>query len=371
MISKSKFMLLAKMVSPWFTFGPKTQTGVFSGDNLAPGASSRRLLLLTYAELTFADLELPGGKERGSRMLCRCQLPHVQLRGQRPTLKKAWTAVAQAYPRSFANLIAGAAASDVGWCKKLDIASCSCTGSLRPGEASNPGPRRSSGLRTFSLEEAPVQTWTSIHIGEKRWDLFVCWCRRHLSEDPLQLFLAVPLFLAHAVRRYGDLEFMNGGSLMYYRHLVLAAQRKVPTLKPYVSVCWDLASRWEKAEPVKHRPPIPEMMMQALVALSWSLGWRRWSSITLLCFYGVARVGEVLHCKRSDLLLPIDMMFESDSAFLLLRRSKSMYRQSARVQRLKIVSSYVVQLLTLVFHSAGRDEQLLHVPSALKVTPAG
>ena len=279
---------------------------------------------------------------------------------------------------------------ECGWGEKLNIGRCAkvCENG-RIGEAANPGPRARKGNRGFSLEDAPVQTWTSLRIGEKRWDLFLKWCCKVLSCDPVQLFLEVPIFLAHAIRKFGDCEFTSGGSLMYYRHLVLAAQRKIPTLKPYVAVCWDLATRWEKVEPTQHRPPVPEIMVQAMVALAWCFGWLRWSAITLLCFHGVARVGEVLHCKRSDLLLPADMMFESEAAFLLLRQTKTMYRQSAKVQHLKIVNEYVVELLTLAFRDADRDEhlfhgspqvyrqrwnfllKLLHIDSSLRITPGG
>eukprot|EP00435_Cladocopium_sp_Y103_P068061 s363_g31.t1 len=297
---------------------------------------------------------------QGLRMMCCCEKNHVQLRGQHPVLKIPWTSVAQPYPRGFSKVIASSILSATGWSAKLDIAGCARCGSLRVGEASHPGPRQVRGGRNFSLEEAPVQSWTSLHVGERRWEMFLAWCRTFLSEDPLSLFFQVPLFLAHAVRKCGNAEFKTGGSLMYFRHLVLAAQRRVPTLRPYVSICRDLASRWEKAEPTQHRSPVPEVLVQALVALGWCLGWKRRSSVTLLCFHGVVRVGEVLKCKRSDLLLPADMMFECDAAIALLRQSKTMYRQSARVQYLNIVSNFVVLLLTLALCDADRDEQLFH-----------
>eukprot|EP00435_Cladocopium_sp_Y103_P024002 s4132_g5.t2 len=328
-------------------------------------------------------------KLKGLRMLCTCTKPHHVLRGQHPTLKRPWTAVAQPYPRGFAKMVAAAVSDACGWGGPFDIAGCAKCSSLRIGEATNPGPRRPRQERAFSLEQAPVQTWTTINLGERRWALFLEWAAMYLSGDAVGLFLKVPLFLAHALRRYGDLDFMSGGSLLYYRHLILAAQRKVPNLKPFVSICWDLATRWEKVEPVKHRPPVPEIMVEALVALSWQLGWRRWSAVTLLCFHGVARAGEVLKCLRSDLLLPADMMFESDCAFLLLRQSKTMYRQLAKVQHLKISSPVVVRLLALVYRDAVGDERLFHgtphvyrqrwdfllklllVPPDLRITPGG
>ena len=328
-------------------------------------------------------------KLKGLRMMCTCRKAHVQLRGQHPTRKIPWTLVAQPYPRGFCKVVACAVAEAADWCGKFDIAACSRCSSLRIGEASNPGPRVRRVPRGFSLEQAPVQSLASLSLGERRWGIFLDWCRGFLSEDPLQLFLQVPLMLAHAVRRHGDLEFMAGGSLMYYRHLVLAAQRKVPTLKPYVGICRDFASRWEKAEPTRHRCPVPETLVEALVALAWCIGWKRWSGITLLCFHGVARAGEVLRCLRRDLLLPEDVMYESGAAFLIFRTSKTMHRQAARVQHVKITTPYVVRLLSVVFSGAAPDELLFHgsaqmyrkrwdyllkllqVPSEINITPGG
>ena len=156
-------------------------------------------------------------------------------------------------------------------------------------------------------------------------------------------------------RRYGDLDFCAGGSLLYYRHLILAALRKVPVLKPYVGIAWDLATRWEKAEPVQHRVPVPEPLAEALISLAWAHGWKRWCGVVLLCFFGIARAGEVFRCKRSDLLFPDDMMHESSAAFLLLRSSKTSYRQAARVQHLKNSNNYVVNLLRRIYLDADSD----------------
>ena len=98
----------------------------------------------------------------------------------------------------------------MGWSSKFDIAGCAKCGSLRIGEADNPGPRGARPVRNFSLEEAPVQTWATLRLGDQRWDLFISWCESYVSGDPVGLFLQVPIFLAHAIRRYGDFDFMAG-----------------------------------------------------------------------------------------------------------------------------------------------------------------
>ena len=261
----------------------------------------------------------------GLRCMCQCTLPHISLRGNHPTLKKPWTSVAEPYPKAFSDLIGLACCSAVGWTdKKLNVAGCCRSTSLRVGEAKNPGPRGRRPARHFSLETAPVQTSASIALCDKCWTNFTDWASGFLTTDPLLIFLEVPLFLVHAVRRFGDIEFMRGGSLLYFRHLILTAQRKVPTAKQYMHIAWDLATRWEAVEPTVHRTPVPLVMVQAMLAVGWNLGWKRWCGVTCIAFFGIARVGEVINCRRSDLLLPYDLMDDSNqSAFVLLKRSKT------------------------------------------------
>ena len=298
----------------------------------------------------------------GIRCFCKCGVRHLALRGTHPTLKIPWTAVAEPYPRAFADLIGYAASAQVGWSKrKLNIAGC-CRGlTLRIGEAKNPGPRGVRSSRGFSLEFAPVQSASSVALGDKCWISFIQWCCRFLSADPIEVFVKVPLFLVHAIRKYGDAEFCAGGSLLYYRHLVLTAQRRMPGCKQFIHIAWDLATRWEAVEPTTHRMPMPLVIVQAMIVVGWNLGWKRWCGVTALAYFGIARIGEVLNCKRKDLLLPADLIDEQNvAAFLLLRRSKTSFRQAAKVQHLKIKDCKAVQLLEFVYKEFNQDVFLFH-----------
>ena len=298
---------------------------------------------------------------RGRRTLCRCEPPeHFQLRGQHPTLRIPWTAVAEPYSRGFSRSIAGAAARAVGWAA---VASgCSRTGTLRVGEAKNPGPRRPPPRRYGSLLQQPVQQPGTIALGDKCWEKFLSWAQRDIRcVDALELFLLVPLFLAHCIWKYGDGEYQRGGSLLYYRHLVLAAQRRVPALKPMSHVCWDLASRWELAEPVVHRTPMPRPLLEAMVWIGWHLRWYRWCGIALLCFYGIARAGEVLKASRRDLLLPSSLLDdELLAAYLVLWKTKTSYRSAARVQHIKVVNSSAVAMLEQIYGNIKPEDKLYH-----------
>ena len=327
---------------------------------------------------------------RGKRYLCRCSPPrHFPLRGQHPFLKRPWTAVAEPYPKGFAHLIARAAARDVGW--SAVVKGCSRSATLRVGEAKNPGPRVRRPPRNMSLEQFSIQLPGTILLGERCWEKFLFWCEHYVQScNLLELFLRVPLFLAHAIRKFGDNEFQRGGSLLYYRHLVLTGQRKVPGLKPLAHICWDLASRWELAEPVTHRTPMPLPLLEAMMLLAWQHKWYRWVGVTLICFYGISRVGEVLKLQRRDLLLPSDLLDdEHNAAYVVVWKSKTSTRQPARVQHLKVVDDRAIRILETIYGVQKKEDQLYHgspsvyrtrwnfllrllqIPTELRLTPSG
>ena len=139
-----------------------------------------------------------------------------------------------------------------------------------------------------------------------------------------------------------------------------------------------------------HRPPLPEGVVKGLVSLAWQFEWYDWCGVTLIAFYGAGRLGEVLRCLRKDLILPCDTVGEiNDSCFLELRRFKSLYRQTAKVQHMKISDKYSVKLLTMIYRNCDGNELLFNgsadqyrrrwdfllksfgVDPALRLTPGG
>ena len=89
-----------------------------------------------------------------------------------------------------------------------------------------------------------------------------------------------------------------------HRHLLLAAQRWKPGARPYMATAWEMVGRWFSLCPVRHGKPIPEVLVKAMCVIGWHYGWYSWTGATLLSFYGAGRLGEVLRCRRNDLLLP-------------------------------------------------------------------
>ena len=197
----------------------------------------------------------------------------------------------------------------------------------------------------------------SLQLGERAWRAFYGWCLKFFigDQEPLDVFLEVPL---RAPKAYGDFEYQSGGAQSNFRHLILEAFRRVPNAKQFGSIAWDYASRWHVLA-TKHRVPLPALLMQSMIVLAMSLGWHRWAGCCLLAFYGVGRIGEVLRCRRRDLLLPADLLdLENDHCFLVLNSSKTMHRGGGRVQHIKIEEKEITCLVASIFDPFDRDALL-------------
>eukprot|EP00435_Cladocopium_sp_Y103_P036916 s1777_g9.t1 len=333
---------------------------------------------------------------KGVRMLCNCKhREHVRLRGYSRIHGTQWTKVAEPYPRGLCRLLARACAVKAGWLHKdkLNIAGCCRCSSLRIGEAENPGPRRAAGHfhDRGTLEAAPLLLPATLALQHRVLQAFFVWCRREIRSMRIEdVFNKVPELLAVLLRTYGDMMYQHGGALSNLRHLLLAAQRWKPSVKPYMQLPWEMVTRWEAQEPVKHRTPLPEAVVKAMCTLSWFHHWYGWSLATALSFYGGARVGEILKCSREDLLLPCDLAEEGHSpVFLRLRFFKSRFRTPASVQHLKICDETTCRLLHLVFRNLEKDQllfetnpyqfrkrwnlmlELLDIPASAGLTPGG
>ena len=248
----------------------------------------------------------------GVRMMCKCKRPHQRLRGEHPTLKKPWTAVAQPYPRGLCRLLALALCQHAGWCgrERLNVADCAKLGCLRPGEAKNPGPRRRLPReRQGSLLDVKLVTTQTLALEAKQLKMFCDWCNKWLQGIDLEvLFSRVPQFLVSALERHAEWLFKNSGALSNMRHIILAAQRWIPASRPLITPAWEMVDRWELLLPVNHRIPIPYNVVCAMCTIAWHLGWYAWVGATVLAYFGAGRLGEVLRCCREDLVLPQDVL---------------------------------------------------------------
>ena len=191
------------------------------------------------------------------------------------------------------------------------------------------------------------------------------------------------------LEQFGYYLFESGQSLYLYRQILTFAQRRKPSVRLSLGSAWQIVSKWQSLEPTNHRTPLPLAIFRAMVATAIGLGWHRWAGIVVLAFEGITRPGEALRAVRSDLLLPRDLVFESDDTiFLQIRSPKGRRRGIGAVQHTKIIDRQVAQFLDYVYGSLAKDESLypaapstfrrrwdhiltlLAIPKSVDLTPA-
>ena len=125
----------------------------------------------------------------GSSCLCRCSGPHIQLKGYSVLHKMSWTRVAEPYPRSLCRHLATSIRKTLDakmLDRSLDVGACSKTGSLRVGEASNPGPRRTVVQDRPDLEEVATVQRSTLIVQRRALEKFHCWLAEELSESAIE-----------------------------------------------------------------------------------------------------------------------------------------------------------------------------------------
>ena len=161
-----------------------------------------------------------------------------------------------------------------------------------------------------------------------------------------------------ALRAYGNELYSTGGSKHSFRYTLVGAQREIVTLRGNLGPAWELLSRWEAVEPVVHRTPVPEALLKAMVTVGWLRGFQRWAGCALLAFYGVARIGEVLACRREQLVLPDDLCMATSAVFLRLDSSKTSLRGRPKIQHIRVDDAAAMELLTVAFSGLPLSEKL-------------
>ena len=189
----------------------------------------------------------------GIRELCRGGHKHQVLRGRSSAHRDNWTHVAQVYPRPLCARIASAmlrAVINGGVDGQLDSAGCARTGTLRVGEAQNPGPRRARDIA--ALDEAKLITPATALLQDRAWEQFRGWLIANLSAEAFSQVFTCPALTVQLLRAFGRVMFERGESLHMFRQLLASAQKKFALIRPLMTPAWTLVSQWEETEPLVH-----------------------------------------------------------------------------------------------------------------------
>ena len=298
----------------------------------------------------------------GLKLLCQCTSGHVQLRGYGRRHGMSWTKAAEAYPHSLCRFLAKAvyeSLKPVERQRKLNPAACARCSNLRIGEAQNPGPRP--GRRrpdVPNLEDVSLVKPATILLQKRVHEKFVSWLATELSVEALSNLQRNPRLQLHFCRTFGQWLYNRGGAMYIYRHLLVYLQQMFPADRASLTGAWTLLQRWELIQPVAHRPPLPRIILDALISLSLSWGWVRWAALTSLAFFGVLRVGEPLKARRADLLLPEDCGLDREVLFLQIGAPKPGRRGKGRTQHARVRHRETIQLVRTAFGSLAPDDLL-------------
>lgn len=326
------------------------------------------------------------GRLAGIRKLCTGGHQHQILRGRSSKHKMAWTKVAEPYPRKLCMLLAWNTCTRYGFSKPIPGL---CVGHQhrRIGEAKNPGPRRVTfGPRHYSdLDGIDLVRPETKRIGANQWEAFCEWASTQLGSSAFRSALLLPELLSLILASYGRHWYESGGSLFYYRHLLLFLQRKMPVCRGRIQAAWEVVTRWEILQPVEHRRPLPLKVLEAMVVVCTLWRWHRVSCVLLVAFHGCCRPGEVLRACRKDFVLPMDLGSTMEGpVFLRIDKPKS---GLGKIQHAKIDHPGISVFLQHIIGTLGGDDRIypgtpgtfrrrwnvllraLHIPSEFKLTP--
>ena len=222
------------------------------------------------------------------------------------------------------------------------------------GEAQNPGPRRAHFVprNPLNLQAVSLVEPATGAIQHRVWNCFEVWLQASLSPTARAEAFLCPSLVVLLLEKYGLHLYSSGKGLYELRHLLVVAQQRYPWLKAHMAPAWQVVSRWEVLQPVRHRTPLHFSLFKAMVSLALAKRWFRWAATVSLGFYGIARISEVLKAKRMDLLLPSDQFgLDFPAAFLKVRNPKTKRRGRGRVQHLKIQDPMILRFLETVFAS--------------------
>ena len=294
------------------------------------------------------------------RVLCNREHNHLILRGS--SGGSQLTKQAEAYPWGLADALALACARDCAWRdtrRRLDVAACARQTCRCIGEASHPGPPRRAPPRPRPLfpEEPIVEPQTAV-LGQRAVDGFLRWLTDDLgAAADLDALAGAPRLLDLLLRSYARHLYYSDGRLYTYRHLLAFAQRRHLHLRRCLPNAWSAATAWEMLEPVQHRPPIPEALARAIIALSVSWGWLRVAATVAAIFFGITRPGEVITATRAHLVLPADCLSRDRVAYIHHVLPKTRTR-GPRHQHSSIEDETTIQLLELAFEHDAPDTPL-------------
>ncbi|CAE7488995.1 unnamed protein product [Symbiodinium sp. CCMP2592] len=157
------------------------------------------------------------------------------------------------------------------------------------------------------------------------------------------------------IARYGRDLYGSGRPYWHYSETINAVTSLKPVLRRQVQAAWDLGFAWLIEEPTSHPTAIPAVILIAILSASLAWGWTREAGCFALAFGGLLRIGEVIQCKRSSLVLPSDVCDTQKYILVHIEEPKTRHK-GPRHQAAKVESADLVSVIQLAFEYLQRGE---------------
>ena len=148
--------------------------------------------------------------------------------------------------------------------------------------------------------------------------------------------------------KYGRQLYEAGRPYWHYSETINGVAAMKPSLRRSLQGAWDLAFSWMAKEPNTHHLAMPPVILLSMLCTCLYWGWLREAGIFALSWGGLLRIGEATSARRSDLILPADVLYLQRHALIRIEEPKTRMRM-ARHQSAKVEQSGLVELLHLAF----------------------
>lgn len=168
------------------------------------------------------------------------------------------------------------------------------------------------------------------------------------------------------------------GSLRVAKHAVLFVQCTRPRLKRNLGATWNSIRSWEEQRPSGFRPPLPIVLLAAMICMSRKLAsetsgrasdlWFRFSTMLAIGFFGLLRPGEMFKLQRRHITLPNAVSLGAPFAVMLLEQPKNA-RQMGKQQFSVLRHPDAVNWLSWLTMSSQKSREALwpSAPSRFRV----
>eukprot|EP00438_Fugacium_kawagutii_P017073 Skav213868 [mRNA] locus=scaffold2374:24688:27090:+ [translate_table: standard] len=186
-------------------------------------------------------------------------------------------------------------------------------------------------------------------------EAFAAWCSEAL-DSPLQQLVKDEKAAAWALRAYGLHCFEEGLPRYLYVYAIAGMQEYYPSVRPHLSVAWQIDKKWQIHEPGQCRAVLPLVAIQAALCLAALWSWPSWLGVVLIGFSAMLHPSEMVALCRRDLVFPSDLGNTCPSLFIHVRDPKT--ARFARRQHGRVDDPEVIWIFARIFGKLDLSQRL-------------